>query len=212
MNAIHEDDATDEAPGWAAIDAALERTYGAVEPFGHIGTQVPYALGGPDPLDGISVYARDTPEPHWLLVGYGMSELYAKESADAEVSGYGFEFTIRVVRRDGDDPPMWAAVMLQQLARYVVAQRPFAPGHTIHVASGTFGTADTELAALAFLVDPDLGAIATPFGSLTFLQIAGLTEDEYAAAQGGNAPGVLSRIAARSTPLHLVDPARTTLG
>jgi len=34
--------------------------------------------------------------PHWHIVGYGMSELYAKETDDPEESGWGFELTFRV--------------------------------------------------------------------------------------------------------------------
>ncbi|WP_436788051.1 suppressor of fused domain protein [Yinghuangia sp. YIM S10712] len=206
-------DTDEQAPGWEAIDAALERVYGPGEPFGHLATEVPYALGGPDPLDGISVYRRDHPAPHWHFVGYGMSELYEKETDDPEISGFGFEFSLRVARRDdNDEVPMWAAVMLQRLASYVVDNRPFAPGHTIHVAPGTFGVdTETELAALAFAVDPDLGIIDTAHGQVAFLQVAALTEDEYAAAKGGHTRAVLEAIASRTNSLHLVDTARTTL-
>ncbi|MFV2172583.1 suppressor of fused domain protein [Actinomadura sp. LOL_016] len=60
-----------------------------------------WTLGGPDPLDGISVYPRADPVPHWHFVSYGMSELYEKTSSNADESGWGFEFTFRLVR----DPP-----------------------------------------------------------------------------------------------------------
>ncbi|MGW0660020.1 suppressor of fused domain protein [Streptodolium elevatio] len=202
----------DEAAGWAAIEAALERVYGDVEPYGHLGTQVPYSVGGPDPLDGISIYRRTAPVPHWHLVGFGMSELYAKDSDDPAISGYGFEFSARVADHGDDEVPMWAAVLLQVLARYVVGNRPFAPGHTIHVAPGTFGAGtETELAALAFAVDPDLGVIDTPHGAVTFLEVAALTEDEYVAAKGGNTATVLDRISARSTRPLVIDRTRGSL-
>lgn len=202
----------DEAPGWAAIEKAVARVYGEVEPYGHLGTQVPFSLGGPDPLDGISIFRRANPVPHWHLVGFGMSELYDKASEDPEVSGFGFEFSARVADHGDDEIPMWAAVLLQVLARYVIGNRPFAPGHTIHVAPGTFGAdTDTALAALAFAVDPDLGVIDTPHGSVTFLEVAALTEDEYAAAKGGNTAAVLDRIAARATRPHIIDRTRGTL-
>jgi hypothetical protein len=49
-----------------------------------------------------------------------MSELYAKEADNPNESGWGFEFTFRVARDTGDtEPPMWAANLLQNLARYV---------------------------------------------------------------------------------------------
>jgi hypothetical protein len=48
------DDDVPAAPGWDAIDAALDSLYGGREPL-HYGTIVRFAAGGPDPLDGISV-------------------------------------------------------------------------------------------------------------------------------------------------------------
>ena len=45
----------DAAPGWDAIDARIDEIYGEQEPK-HWGTIIKHMLGGPDPLDGISVY------------------------------------------------------------------------------------------------------------------------------------------------------------
>jgi hypothetical protein len=67
------------APGWDAIDAHLGQLYPGAEPR-HYGTLHRFSLGGPDPLDGVSYYPRAEPVPHWHIVGYGMSELYAKET------------------------------------------------------------------------------------------------------------------------------------
>ena len=49
--------------GWDAIDRALERIYGKQEPV-HYGTVLPYNLGGPDPLDGVSIYKNAEGAPH----------------------------------------------------------------------------------------------------------------------------------------------------
>ena len=204
-----------KALGWAAIETALRDLYGDTEPVGTFAPHVPYSAGGPDPLDAIRIYARDEPRPHWHLVTFGMSELYEKVTDDPEESGWGIEFSIRVARGPQDDaPPKWSAVLLQQLARYVVTARPFAPGHTIHVARGTFndrpdqdaGT-PTELAALAFAADPQLAVLDTPHGRVTFLQVVALTETEYAEAKDGNAAAVLERVE-RVVPLHIVDRGR----
>ncbi|MEU8120569.1 suppressor of fused domain protein [Spirillospora sp. NPDC049024] len=204
-----------EEPGWAAIESALRDLYGGAGSVGTYAPHVPYSAGGPDPLDAIQIYAPDEPRPHWHLVSFGMSELYEKVTDDLEMSGFGIEFSLRVARGPQDEaPPKWSAVLLQQLARYVFAERPFAPGHTIHVARGTFGDrpdqdsgTPTELAALAFAVDPQLAVLDTPHGQVTFLQVAALTEAEYAAAKGGRATAVLERIE-RDVPLHIVDTAR----
>ncbi|MFI6786960.1 suppressor of fused domain protein [Nonomuraea sp. NPDC050383] len=204
--------------GWDAINAVLREHYGRDTPWPDWAPERPYSLGGPDPLDAIRNYDHDDPRPHWHMVGCGLSELYDKTSDIAELSGWGIEFSLRVAKDPEDaGPPMWAAVILQQLARYVIVQRPFSPGHTIHVAPGFFNdhpgqpeNTPTELAALAFAVDPELGTIETPNGALTFLQVAALTEAEYAAAQGGNALAVLARIE-QDVPLHIVDRGRPSV-
>lgn len=167
------------APGWDAIDGALARLYPGVEPM-HLATLVSWQLGGDDPLDGISIYPRDD---HWHFVSYGMSELYTKTSELAEQSGWGFEFTVRVARAPGErEAPMWAANLLQNLGRYVFKSGNwFDAGHQMDLNGPiALNRPDTALRAIAFADDPELGEIETPFGSLRFLQVVGLTEDEYA--------------------------------
>ncbi|MFU8851931.1 suppressor of fused domain protein [Micromonospora sp. SL1-18] len=202
-------DNDDAAPGWDAIDAALAPLYPGIEPK-HYGTLLKWRLGGPDPLDGISAYRR---ADHWHLVSYGMSELYAKESDDAEESGWGFEFTFRVARSATEnDPPIWALNFLQNLARYVFASgNPFASGHHIDL-NGPISDASPETAirAAVFAEDPELGAIDTPHGRLRFLQVVGLALDEYAAIERWNAEGLLAALAP-TLPLLVTDLDRTSL-
>lgn len=47
-------DGSGTVPGWDAIDSRLKELYGSQEPR-HWGTLVKAMLGGPDPLDGISM-------------------------------------------------------------------------------------------------------------------------------------------------------------
>src|ERR1700679_2089959 len=89
--------APESTKGWDAIDAALVKIYGDAEPL-HYASAIKWMLGGPDPLDGVSVYKRERPSPHWHFVSYGLTELYVKESDDTEVSGFGFELTFRLAR------------------------------------------------------------------------------------------------------------------
>ncbi|GAA3863289.1 suppressor of fused domain protein [Tessaracoccus defluvii] len=84
----------DSAPGWDAIDAALLPLYPEQEP-GHYGS-LPGMAGGNNPLQGISVYRRTDPVPHWHFVTYGFTELFGKETDDPETSGFGFELTMRL--------------------------------------------------------------------------------------------------------------------
>ncbi|MGW5315843.1 suppressor of fused domain protein [Nocardia thailandica] len=204
----------EELSGWAAIDDALRPLYGDTAPT-HWGTLIAWRLGGPDPLDGISAYAREEPVPHWHYVSYGMSELGAAQSksGDPAESGWGFEFTFRLARRPGEqEAPIWPAAFLQNLARYVhESGNRFASGH--HLGGlGPFAAEDTESAirAAAVITDPELGAIGTPNGRVEFLQIVGLTEAEYDAARRWRTRELLRALRPR-LPLWVTDPARACL-
>ncbi|MEV0129149.1 suppressor of fused domain protein [Dactylosporangium sp. NPDC050688] len=199
---------TSDAPGWDAIDAALDRLYPGVEPK-HYATLVKWSLGGPDPLDGISFYARESPVPHWHIVSYGMSELYSAPNPDAEWSGWGYEFTFRVRRAPGEaEPPVWAANLLQNLARYNFGSgNGFAPYQQMDLNGPIALEHRTLIRAVAFVEDPELGVIDTPFGKVRFLQIFGLTLDEYAATQTWSVEAVLG-LAAGHAPLFVTDLGR----
>ncbi|QVQ54313.1 suppressor of fused domain protein [Spiractinospora alimapuensis] len=203
---------TDAAPGWDAIDAALSPVYPDTDPL-HYAPEVPWALGGENPLDGVSLYPRAAPVPHWHIVTYGMSELYGKESDDPEESGWGFEFTMRATGDTrGDSAPMWPVTLLGTLAKYVYDNgNPFAPGHTIGV-NGPINPErpETAIRAITFVEDPELGSIDTDNGRVTFLQVVGITEPEYEAARGGGARGLLDSIGPR-LPLFVTDDARGSL-
>jgi suppressor of fused-like protein len=200
-----------DAPGWDAIDAELSRVYGEAEPE-HYAPEVPSRLGGEEPLDGISAYRVWHPVPHWHLVSYGMSELYEKESDDATTSGWGFEFTLRLARSaDQATPPAWSLRLLQQLAGYVFDNaRPFAPGHTMNPGGPLTGDESTRLAALAFTADTGLQPIDTPHGRLMFLQVVGLTLDEYEAAREWRTESFLE-VLARTIPGLITDTTRTSV-
>lgn len=200
-----------DSQGWDAIDNVLLRQYGRKADF-HLGTRHPWRLGGPDPLDGISIYQRDSPVSHCHYVGYGMSELYDKESPDPEVSGWGFEFTIRAAGGVAGPPPSWPARLLQQLGKYVFdSGKLFEPGHTMKVSAGIDpDRPESRIRGITFVEDPELGAVRTPHGRLRFLQVVGLTTEEFEAARGGRAQELLDRIAG-DLPLFVTDTARRSL-
>ncbi|WP_193374810.1 suppressor of fused domain protein [Nocardiopsis baichengensis] len=126
------------APGRGAIGGALQWIHDRPAPR-HLGTERPWTLGGPDPLDGTGFDPRTGPVPHWHVVGYGMSELYDKESDDPEVFGWGF------------------GLLPFRPAR--------TPGHTMGV-GGALGAEDggSRITAVTFTGAPELGAVAPPNG------------------------------------------------
>lgn len=179
--------------GWDAIDQAMQQLYGEQEPK-HYGTAIPYMLGGPDPLDGISAYAVDTPMPHWHFVTYGFSELYDKEAEDTSRSGYGFELTFRLTRtEDETEPPAWALNLLQNMGRYVFnSGNLFQPGDYLDANGPICLNSDTLLTALAFVADPDLPERMTPNGAVQFIQMVGITCRELEMIQSWNTRGFLA--------------------
>jgi suppressor of fused len=195
--------ADDSAPGWDAIDVALSNVYGDQRPL-HWAPPLHYAVGGSDPLDGISAYRRASPVPHWHFVTYGFSELYRKESPDAEVSGFGFELTLRVMTM-ADSAPGWAFDFLQNLARYVFSSgNTFLPGHYMNLNSPMALGHETTIWGMAITSDPELPPIDTPHGRIQFLQVVGVSVDELLAMKAWNCIAVLDLLRPR-LPLLVTD-------
>ncbi len=137
------------APGWDAIDAALEPLYRGRPPK-HYGSLVPYRLGGPDPIHGISAWFNAAPSPHWHFVTYGFTELWGKESEDAEVSGFGFELTFRLARAEDEEElsELVFDVVVEEFAEILgVDPETVDPGYG-DAGSGDIGLRDSHLSYL----------------------------------------------------------------
>ena len=65
-------DASERAYGWDAITAAFDALYPGQDDPLHFGCLIPWRLGGPDPLQGVSVYdgTKST------AVGYATTEAW----------------------------------------------------------------------------------------------------------------------------------------
>lgn len=143
------------------------------------GVKVPYALGGPDPLDQIAIFKSDKGVPHWHYVTFGFSELYEKESENKEYSGFGFELTFRLKRGNEEIPPVWVANFLQNLARYVFQSgNCFDKNQHMDINGPIALEEDTKIVATAFDIDSELGSMDTPNGHVDFIQVIGITADE----------------------------------
>ncbi len=206
------DDADKPAPGWEAIDAALAPIYGGAEPHAHYGTVIPYMLGGNDPLHGISVYLRQDPVPHFHFVTYGFTDLFVKQTDDPAASGFGFELTLRLRRGPDDETvPAWALNVLQNLARYVFGTgNRFAAGHKMGMNGPLARGRDTKLTAILFAEDPELGELSSEFGTARFLQIVGITDDEYRLIQEWSTAGLVE-ILHEQIPLLVTDLDRDSV-
>ncbi|KAJ8894694.1 hypothetical protein PR048_000001 [Dryococelus australis] len=163
---------------------------------------VKYWLGGPDPLDYISMYtnpgipSQGIP-PHWHYISYGLSDLHGDGrvhdmSRPDLPSGFGFELTFRLKREPEETaPPTWPAAVMQALAKYV-----FQSGNVLcagdHVSwHCALDNSESRVQHMLMAEDPQLGSTCTPFGSVNFVQIVGVCAEELRAAQRWNGSGVL---------------------
>ena len=203
-------DAEDEAPGWSALDEALFRLRER-EPDFQYAAQPRWAEGGDEPLDCINVWAVDGPPAHWHFVSYGLSELYEKETDEPDVSGFGFELTLRLRRGDEAEPPAWAVELLQNLARYVFdTGNVFEAFHQFDLGGPIARGVDTRLEAVVFARDAELAPLPTPFGRVELLQVVGVAADEYDLLKDWGTEPFLQAFA-ESEPMLVTDPQRRSL-
>ena len=81
--------------------------------------------------------------------------------------------------------PTWVFNLLQNIARYVFdSGKWFEPFHHMSANGPIRLDSDTKLTALAFILDPELKKIVTPHGEVQFIQIFGITGDEYEQIKG----------------------------
>ncbi|MCI5763501.1 suppressor of fused domain protein [Actinobacillus porcinus] len=172
--------------GWDCINNSLKNIYD-ISKARHYASIIKYSFGGPDPLDGVSIFDNSEFTFHRHMVSYGMSELYFEpECAGKEYSKWGFEFTFRlkVVEEDSEynnspHEPIWAINVMQNFARYVFdTSKYFDTYHFIPCNSSIRVNTETKIVGIAFVPDPQLEKIDTPHGEVTFLQMVGLTEEE----------------------------------
>ncbi|OXA93219.1 suppressor of fused domain protein [Flavobacterium hercynium] len=173
----------DDAVGWLSIDKEFDRLYPNQEPK-HFAPPIHYMLGGPDPLDGISIYDSKKQTDHFHYVTYGFSELYYdEEKVDGEFSKWGFELTFRLKPFSEDkETPTWVIPLLQNIAKYVFSSGNWFEELHYMPANGPIRLdTETEITALLFVADPEIEKIQTPHGEVTFLQVVGITTAEFEA-------------------------------
>lgn len=166
--------------GWNAITDAFIGLYPEQAEPKHFAPELPYVLGGDDPLDGVSAY--DGGE-FWHLVSYGLSELYSKESEDKEWSGMGFEMTLKLSKnglQDTDAELENIVALMQTLAELCIEQEEvISPYEYIYTGQEQGIDTDSKSQICGFITLPDqLGTISTPNGKLSFVKLVGVTNAE----------------------------------
>ncbi|XP_017772156.1 PREDICTED: suppressor of fused homolog isoform X1 [Nicrophorus vespilloides] len=209
-------------PGLEALYTLCRKIYpDQVNPL-QVTALLKYWLGGPDPLDYISMYAHpgnahENIPPHWHYISFGLSDLHGDGrvhdvTGPEGLSGFGFELTFRLKREPGEtSPPTWPANLMQSLAKYV-----FHSGNTLctgdHVSwHCALDNSESRIQHMLMTSDIQLSSAQTPFGNVDFIQIVGVCADELRAAQQWNGSGVLnmlSNLPASGGPWHVTDMRR----
>lgn len=173
----------DFVPGWDEIEDGFKEVYGDQKPD-HYGTVITSRamFGGKEYLDGYSIYRSEKGYSH--IVTFGMSELYAEEeSLGKEYSKWGYEMTIKL---KGKEPKecVWAMNMLGNLARYTFeSERWFEPNQYVGSANNPtsidLGHPECKITSLLVMNDTEVKTRQTIYGELAFLQLVGITTDEF---------------------------------
>ena len=180
----------DELPdpvGWDAITAAFDKMYPGQENPIHFGTLIPWRLGGPDPLQGVSAYDGGD---YFHFVTYGLSDLYEKKGSDPEYSGYGLEFTLKLRKvgyEDEQSELKCIAGIFNDLARLTFENgEQFFPDEYIYTGQelGFDRQQKSKLTGFITALD-EAGTIDTPNGKVDFVKLIGATDAELKAIMEG---------------------------
>lgn len=169
------------AEGWLNIEKEFLRVYPGQTKPKHYGTLVKWRLGGNDPLDGISIYDGGD---YWHFVTFGLSELYEKESENKEISGYGYEMTLKLKKYKFEDEEAEIkniCGILQSIARITFNNGEiFLPNEFIYTGQQTGMDAKQKSNITGFITisDTSVNTIDTPNGKVDFLELIGMTDAE----------------------------------
>lgn len=168
--------------GWDAITDEFDRIGLCQE--NHYAAIIPWRLGGPDPLDGISVYDGGD---YWHFVTFGLSELYDKESDDKEYSGYGMEFTFKLKKAECEDKEEEIRCVcgnLQNIAKITFENNElFLPYEYVYTGQteGIDRYQKSKLTGFITIPDPAVNTLSTPNGKVEFVEFIGVCDSELKA-------------------------------
>lgn len=170
--------------GWDMITQEAERNYPGQTNPKHYASMIKWRFGGPDPLDGISIYEGID---YWHFVSYGLSELYDKESENKELSGYGMEFTFKLKKDNYDNEELEiknVCGLLQQIAKVTFSRGELFKSYE-YLYSGQVEGIDSRnqsnLTGFITIPDTNLRTLNTPNGKVEFVEFIGVTDAELKA-------------------------------
>lgn len=175
--------ATDKhwTPGWDHIDSCLYAYYGNIEPT-QFGYGRPAAIGGSSYLFSTNIYKNTlSTKPYYHLIGFGLSELFANEKAfGGEHSGWGYEFTIKLYEENQEDC-MYIADIFNTLAKYTIVKKVIFRPNTFITLKNSINPnkPDSKITGFIFVNDTEIKSTSTIYGQLDFLQLVGITDNEY---------------------------------
>ncbi len=158
---------------------------------------IPFELGGDQPLDKIAAYKMNEPEAHWLFLTTGFKK-------------YGFELSFRVKSND-EEAPVWAVEFIKSLAKLAFNRdNGFVVGDILSINRPLVSFVDCFLDTVLFVEDPAIEALNTGDEVIEFIQIMPITADEAMAARSWTMSKFM-QVLAYQTPAGLVDLGRFSI-
>ena len=172
--------------GWDAITNLCDKIYPNQENPKHYGTLISWKLGGNDPLKGISIYDSGD---YWHFITYGLSELYEKESAIKDVSGYGMELTFKLKKdnyENEENEIKCICGILQSIARITFTKGEVFNSYEYLYTGQTEGidyNRKSNITGFFTVPDDKFHEINTQNGKVNFVEFIGVTDNELKAIQ-----------------------------
>lgn len=178
----------------------LKKVYPDIEPK-CMSTVMKFADGGTNPLDTIAIFPVKKPL-HWHWITFGFQQIQSIDwEGDGELS---CELSLRVSRTDIEkEAPEWGSELLRKLSGYVMNTGcGFDSEHYIQW-GGSIDGGSSNLKAIIFRDDPELGTVDIPHGRIKFLTPIGITSDEHEYAKV-NGPEKLLTLISEKNPLGMI--------
>lgn len=133
------------------------------------------ATGKTPPIECWYVYDAGT---FWHYFTLGLSDLYEKSDPASDLSGWGFELSIRL-EKTGIEAPFWPIAALDEIAAAVLDGAAIAPGVSFRTTRGPEKSHPID--GYLALLDPQIGTLPMgPFGEVSVVLLVGLDESTMA--------------------------------